>query len=110
VNENLPTTINVSLLRSGKIMQIFYHIDNFKHELVSIKSSANKGVPGAGGNINEVDNKKEYEETENYNTNYAPEDFDEDMFAQIKQKIRNHETMHMLVDATAKHSYENKEI
>ncbi|HTM05980.1 MAG TPA: type II secretion system protein N [Patescibacteria group bacterium] len=107
---NLPMTIDVSLLRNGRTVQFVYHVDTFKQEIISIKTPASKLIPGAGSNVNEVDNKKEYEEVQDFEPTYASEDFEEDMFAQIEQKIRNHETMHMLVDAIPAHSYENKEI
>lgn len=112
VDANLPKTVKVTLLRGGRTVQFVYHIENFKHELISIKTTTPplKGVPGAGGNVNEIDNKTQYEEEAGYEPTYSPDDFEEDMFAQIEQKIRNHETMHMLVNATNKHSYENKEI
>lgn len=112
VDGNLPKTITVTVLRNGKTIDLFYYIENFKNEIVSIKSTPStiKPLPGAAGNVNEVDNAMQYEQQMPNEERYAPEDFEEDIFAKIEQTIRNHETMHMLVNATDTHSYENKEI
>lgn len=107
----LPKTVTITLLRHGRTVQLSYYIENFKHELISIKTPTPvKQVPGAAGNVNEVENKMRYDQEMQEEEGYSSDDFDEDVFAKIEQNIRNHETMHMLVNATQQHSYENKEI
>lgn len=112
VDGNLPKTLTVTVLRNGRTIELFYYIESFKTEIISIKAGAqqSKPLPGAAGNVNEVDNTMQYEQQMQNEEGYAPEDFEEDIFAKMEQTIRNHETMHMLVNATDQRSYEDKEI
>lgn len=112
VDGNLPKNITVTVLRGNRTINLFYYIENFKNEIIAVKTTPSvvKPVPGAAENVNEVGNTMEYEQEIQDESRYAPEDFEDDMFAKIDQTIRNHETMHMLVNASTQHSYEDKEI
>jgi type II secretory pathway component PulC len=91
----LPARVTVTYLRGGRTMQHEYHIEQFKHEFVPIKTTVPaKEVPGAAGNVNNTESRHMHENE--YDNRYTPDTFDEDMFAQVRKELRKRETTNIL--------------